>query len=267
MVLIMKDDECLRSKKRANFERVREDGLDSKLARATIVNHTEQEENAIESIKQLQSGRIVYRDRVDEPFSVSLNRGVESLKYSFLPREVFQSAVDHYKTNYSPKFTKDSILQLKNYYMTLRESEATFPPIRKLNPSFFHSMIKLCQARAKLSGTNEVSISNVKDTMRMLDEALFCKFWELKPNKMTIDRGDLSSLSIQKQTRIFLEVLGELSEEKDSRIFTKADLEGISSNMKMRVGDIFYYLERLCEENHLIQKNGGCYELKSVYKF
>lgn len=151
---------------------------------------------------------------------------------------------------------------IKNYFLTLRSkyspSETLFPlSIRNLE-----SIIRLCQARAKLSCRNIVEPSDVEEIKdlynQILTQCVAIDQEELK-KKNQVDRTDVSNLSLPKQTKVFLEVLNEECSFKKDRIFTMSELRDVAKGMRMRVGEFYQFIEKLNLDGHFLKKGNDLY--------
>lgn len=157
---------------------------------------------------------------------------------------------------------------LKNYYMSLAENTEANTPIIPISLHLMNSMLKVAQALAKLNGRNEITVKDIEELRDIYDEILFKRIVtkdQVKKRK-AIDRSDISHLSLQKQTKVFLEVLNEEAKLKNDFKFSYNDLVDMAKGMKMNVGsDFFSYLERLCNQNHFLMKANKVYELITRY--
>ena len=149
--------------------------------------------------------------------------------------------------------------------MSIHENSNTKRPLLPVSIKMMTTMIKVSQALAKLKALPEVTAEEVEEVRMIFDEILF-KNLEVKgfnkKMKKQIDRSDVSHLSLQKQTRVFLEVLCEDGKASGNFNFAFTDLNMVAKQMKMSVGmDFFDYLERLCNQGHMIQKANRVYEL------
>lgn len=154
---------------------------------------------------------------------------------------------------------------IKNYYLQLRSkychSEVLFP----LSVRSFESIIRLCQARAKLSCRNVVEPADVEEVKDMYNQLLLQCIASEKEDEAkrrnAVDRTDISNLSIPKQVKVFLEVLNEECNIKRDRVFTLAELREIAKSMRMRVGEFYQFIDKLNHDGHFLKKGNDLYYL------
>lgn len=124
--------------------------------------------------------------------------------------------------------------------------------------------MRICQARARIAGREEVLVSDVEEikdlyTQMLLQTITGCESKAPKP--AFPDRSDVSNLSIPKQTKIFFEVLKDEAKIKNSKVFTMGELRSIAKNMKMRVGEFFQYIEKLNHDGYFLKKANDIFHL------
>lgn len=79
---------------------------------------------------------------------------------------------------------------------------------------------------------------------------------------------NIGSLSVPKQTKIFIEKLNEEAANKNSDLFEYQDLLRIAKSLNMSLGSDFAgYIDKLNYENYLIMKNSKLYQLARLKQF
>lgn len=154
---------------------------------------------------------------------------------------------------------------IKNFYLQLRgkysHSEVLFP----LSVRSLESLIRLCQARAKLSCRNVVEPSDVEEVKDLYSQILLQCVAPEKDDEArkrnAVDRTDISNLSVPKQIKVFLEVLNEECAIKRDRMFTMGELRDIAKSMRMRVGEFYQFVDKLNHDGHFLKKGNDLYYL------
>lgn len=67
------------------------------------------------------------------------------------------------------------------------------------------------------------------------------------------DPANVGSLSLPKQTKVFLSRLDSALEAKETNVFDYAELIAIGRSINMNVGDFFVYLEKLNDQGYLLK--------------
>ena len=86
----------------------------------------------------------------------------------------------------------------------------------------------------------------------------------LKISKTLKSAGAVGSLSIPKQTKLFLEQLSKEVTKKGNKIFEYQELITIAKNLSMNVGDFSEFIDKLNNQNYLMLRGSKQYEL--LYK-
>lgn len=256
----MHDDESFAQKSKQKFDKVTNRFQNSLSLPSQQQNIEELERISFTKVEDLNSNGTSYNFRENEKFSSYLKRNVTSLSNKYvLPPVIIREVVEFYRDMPTPPFSKDASLQLNNQYMVYRESMISKPALKNIDVPILKSMIKISIALAKLKSSEIVEIEHVKTMISIFNETMFCKFWlEKKVKSNIVDRNDVSTLSRQKQAKIFLELL----DEKDSKVFSKEELQGYISSINMRVGGSDYFIEALCEKGLLLPYAKNSYKLR-----
>lgn len=173
--------------------------------------------------------------------------------------------LEHVRAKYHPRMTPDAASALKNYFWKLKTSYGPNDTIFPVSIRVFESLLRICQARARLACRNEVLLSDVEEIKdlysQMMLQSLFCEEEMQRNNRLRVDLTNVSNLSLPKQTKAFIEVLNSEAEMKPDRNFTMTELRQIAKGMNMRVGEFHDYIERLNHEGYLLKKGGNLYHL------
>lgn len=191
-----------------------------------------------------------------------------------LPKPMVSLIIRYIRQNSThPKLTAETATLLKNYFMSVLKAEKTKTPIISVNNNMFKSMLKLSQIFAKFRDSPEVDVQDYRMMESVFQAMLYPSTESLiaKKNKKIIDRSDISNLSLAKQTKVFLEVLNEELQGKDSNYrFPLSHLKEIAKAMNMNVqkcGGFYEYMEYLCNQGHMLKKPGKLYEVMTKFGF
>ncbi len=174
------------------------------------------------------------------------------------------SYFSYVRQSLKPRLTPSAGTMLKTYFQHLRQNYQSQDVLFPLTVRNFESLIRICQARARIAGRNEVLVSDVEEVKDFYTQMLLQSVQqpdERQPKPNHIDRSDVSNLSIPKQTRIYLEVLQDEARIKGNKVFTLSELRTIAKNMKMRVGEFYPYIEKLNLEGYFLSKGNDIYHL------
>jgi len=141
------------------------------------------------------------------------------------------------------------------------------------------SLIRLCQARAKLEFRNLVTREDALDVVKLVQESLFeACYIEMGTAKGSaamaysfnqgsqrpakgVDPSNVGMLSIPKQTKFFVERLRSEAENKGDKRFDQQELVRIGKEINLQVGDFKVFLEKLNAQNILLVKPNKQFEL------
>ncbi len=137
------------------------------------------------------------------------------------------------------------------------------------------SVIRMSQARAKLALRHIVTAEDAQDVVELMQESLFeACFQDMgfnaqvdqiangkKKQKASVNPNDISSLSIPKQTKIYIAKLKDMAQARNTRTFEYTEMLGYAKDLNLQVGDFRQFVDKLNAQNHLLMKSSKVYEL------
>lgn len=179
-----------------------------------------------------------------------------------LGAEEISQFLNYIRRSYKPRLTTETATMVKNYFLSLQSKYSPGEVLFPLSIRSLESIIRLCQARAKLSCRNVVMPSDVEEVKDLYTQILTQAVAidkEAARKKNDVDRSDVSNLSMPKQTKVFIEVLNDECRYKPDRLFTMSQLREIAKSMRMRVGEFYTFIEKLNLDGHFLKKGGDNY--------
>ncbi|KRX02914.1 P-loop containing nucleoside triphosphate hydrolase [Pseudocohnilembus persalinus] len=224
--------------------------------------------------QQKQNGKfdLNYLDRQYVSFSDKLSKKCQNVDQILDPL-IIRKYMSYAKKHIRPTLSSEAADVLKKFYITLRENNSSSSSM-PITARQLESLIRLAQARAKIELRNEVTEKDADDVVDLMYESLFDSLEDLNyegGNKKNInigqglknvDLGNIGTLSKPKQTKIFIQKLQQVANEKNSYEFPLQEMTKIARNMQMNVGDFRMYIEELNSKGTLLHKGQKVYELK-----
>lgn len=198
-----------------------------------------------------------------DKYSDKIRNIIQSLGLdSMLGSEEISQFLSHIRRSYKPRLTAETATMVKNYFLSLKSKFSPGEVLFPLSIRSLESIIRLCQARAKLSCRNVVmpsDVEEIKDLYSQIIAQTVSVDKEAVRKKNEVDRSDVSNLSLPKQVKVFIEVLNDECRYKPDRIFTMGQLREIAKSMRMRVGEFYTFIEKLNLDGHFLKKGGDTY--------
>jgi DNA replicative helicase MCM subunit Mcm2 (Cdc46/Mcm family) len=126
-------------------------------------------------------------------------------------------------------------------------------------------------AKAKLRLQDQAEVCDVKFAKKLVQSMLVNqrrqgkllreKTDARKVQMKGVNKSDVSSLSLPKQTKAFLEVISEEAEQRATKIFSVNELKEIGKAMRLNVGDFYAFLEKLNANGQFLKKNNNTFEI------
>lgn len=243
-----------------------------------------------QSTKRLRTGR----DQDDDD-EIEILGGTQEALYSSLMQKVktqceripesdilqpqlLKKYISYAKHSCFPKLSIEACEVIKDFYITLRENAANNVNTLPITSRQLDSLIRLCQARAKLEFRNLVTRADACDVVKLVQESLFeaCyiemgtakgsaamaySFNQPRAAAKGVDPSNVGMLSIPKQTKFFVERLRSEAENRGDKRFDQQELVRIGKEINLQVGDFKVFLEKLNAQNILLVKPNKQFEL------
>jgi len=197
-----------------------------------------------------------------------------------LQPQFLKKYISYAKHSCFPKLSIEACEVIKDFYITLRENAANNVNTLPITSRQLDSLIRLCQARAKLEFRNLVTRADALDVVKLVQESLFeACYMEMSTTKGSaamaysfnqpsqrgaakgVDPSNVGMLSIPKQTKFFVERLRSEAENKGDKRFDQQELVRIGKEINLQVGDFKVFLEKLNAQNILLVKPNKQFEL------
>ncbi|KAL4465193.1 hypothetical protein ABPG74_001907 [Tetrahymena malaccensis] len=186
---------------------------------------------------------------------------------------IMRKYISYVKKFVQPVLSREAAEIIKEFYLTLRESHFNTSSIPITNRQL-ESLVRLSQARAKIECRDVVTKKDALEVVELMQESLFDSLEDLnyargaggtslQVNKglKNINPNNIGSLSVMKQTKVFLERLQQEASIKGSYQFSYNELTTIAKSINMNVGDFSEFIQKLNNQSMLIFKGNKNYEL------
>lgn len=149
---------------------------------------------------------------------------------------------------------------IQDFYLTLRRdhrhADATPITTRQLE-----SMVRLCEARARVELREVVSELHAQDVVDIMKESLYDVLAD-QFGQVAFDR--VTGMSKSKQTRAFVKACHQVAERDGNDIFTENDLKDIAAHIKLKMDSFGEFLDSLNQENVFLKRGPRKYQLLSA---
>lgn len=173
-----------------------------------------------------------------------------------IPPHVLKKYIQFARQTVHPRMTPEAAWVLQQFYLSLREKqdddETTPITTRQLE-----AMIRLSQARAKISLRDSVTREDAQDVVDIMKESLY----DVCTDELgMVDFARTTGMSRSKQLKQLVQALKKRSRAKGSASFSKDEIVELASRLGI-VDDPGEMIDALSDQSYMLRKGRGMFEL------
>lgn len=170
--------------------------------------------------------------------------------------------ITYARKNYNPELTIEAALELKNFYIEMREVYQSGVDTIPVTIRQLEALVRLTQARARIDLTDMATVEHARDIIEIFRQSMADIFNVNDSNDSYMQRNPAAAASgsVTTQTSKFIKILAQESRNQKKTLFSAEELYSIAESHGYHI-NYSIIIDKLNMQGFLLKKGSNLYKL------